>query len=147
MKTKKLWVLEANIDDMNPEWFGPLFEILLEEGALDVTLTPTLMKKGRPGQILSVLCATRDRKSLLQKIFEETTSLGVRAYEVLRFELKREAKTVKTPYGPIVVKIGRNAAGKIVNVAPEFESCRKAARAKRVPLKKIYAAAQSLLKY
>jgi uncharacterized protein (DUF111 family) len=138
VKVKKLWVLEANIDDMNPEWFGPLFEILLESKALDVTLTPTLMKKGRPGQILSVLCAAQNRKRLLQKIFEETTSLGVRTYEVLRFELKREIKTVKTPYGPVIVKIGRDSTGKIVNVAPEFESCRKIAKEKKVSLKKIY---------
>lgn len=138
MKKRKLVVLEANLDDMNPEWFPPLSDRLFAAGALDVTLIPALMKKGRPAVILQVLAEPRIRQELLRIVFEESTTLGVRSYPVTRYELKRELKKVKTRYGEVVVKIGRDARGRILNISPEYEACRALARRKKLPLKKIY---------
>ena len=140
-KSRKLTVLEANIDDMNPEWYEPLMERLFEAGALDVTLIPAVMKKSRPAVVLQVLTKPALQQKLLEIIFEESTTLGVRSTPVTRFELKREFKKVKTRYGVVTVKIGRDASGRVLNVSPEFESCRELAAKKKVPLKRIYAAA------
>ncbi len=125
---------------MNPQWFEPLMERLFEAGALDVVLIPAIMKKSRPAVVLQVLTEPRRQERLFGIIFEESTTLGVRSYPVTRYELKREIKTVKTPYGNVRVKIARDTNGKVFNVAPEFESCRALSRKKGVPLKKIYAA-------
>lgn len=141
MKKRKLVVLESNIDDMNPEWFGPLSEHLFETGALDVTLIPVQMKKNRPGVILQVLTEPRLRERLLKVIFEESTTFGVRSYPVTRYELKREIRKVKTPYGEVAVKIGRDARGRVLNISPEYDSCRVLAEKKGIPLKKIYQSA------
>ncbi len=141
MIRKKLLVLEANIDDMNPEWFGHLSELLFEAGALDVLLIPAFMKKGRPATVLQVLVEGRRREKILEMIFRESTTLGVRSYAVDRFELKRETQEVRTPFGPVTVKIGRDRKGRALNVSPEYESCRRLAVRKKIPLKKIYASA------
>ena len=144
---KKLTVLEANIDDMNPQWYAPLMENLFKAGALDVTLTPVIMKKNRPGIVVNVLTEPKKKSVLLKILFEESTTLGVRAYEVERHELRRESQTVKIPYGSVSVKIGRDESGKIVNVTPEYESCRKLAQKKKVPLKLVTASALAKGKY
>lgn len=140
-KSKKLIILEANIDDMNPQGYEPLMGSLFEAGALDVTLCPVMMKKNRPGTLVSALCPPDKREKILKIFFEGSTTLGVRSYEVERFELEREFKKVKTPYGLVTVKIGKDPSGKILNSAPEYESCRKIARQKRVPIKQVYQAA------
>ncbi len=131
---------------MNPEWFALASERLFETGALDVTLVPVIMKKGRPGIIVSVLCLPSLKKRLLPVLFEETTTLGVRAYEVERFELKRELKKVKTPFGMVLVKIGKDDSGRVINMAPEYESCKALAKKTGVSLKKIYATALAPMK-
>lgn len=145
-KSKKLIVLEANLDNMNPEWFAPVMESLFRAGALDVTLTPVLMKKGRPGVVVSVLAPPPKREALLKILFEDTTTLGVRSYAVERFELRREIKKVKTPFGTVLVKIGKDDAGRVMNAAPEYESCKELAKKKKIPLKTIYQAALAALR-
>ncbi len=140
-KSQKLVVLEANLDDMNPEWYGPLSEDLFAAGALDVTLIPVIMKKSRPAVILQVLAMPVDKVKLLKVLFEDSTTFGVRTYPVERFELKRILKKVQTSYGPVTVKLGLDPSNRIVNAAPEYESCRKISREKKIPIKKIYAEA------
>ncbi len=142
-KSRRLIDLEANLDNMNPEWFEPLADLLFEKGALDVTLQPIFMKKGRPGVLLSVLAKPALRDRLLHILFEESTTLGVRSFEIERFELSREVRKVKTAYGTVEVKIGKDATGKIMNLAPEYESCKELAKKKKIPLKEIYSAALS----
>lgn len=131
-------VIEANIDDMNPEWYEQAVERLFEAGALDVTLSPLQMKKGRPGVLLRVVGAMSDRETLTDVILRETTSLGVRWFAAERECLAREWCEVTTDFGPVRVKIGRRN-GEVVNIAPEYESCRAAARGASLAV--VYAAA------
>ncbi len=139
-------VLEANIDDMNPQLYEPLLEGLLAAGARDVWLTPVQMKKGRPGIIVGVLCDPAQRRELTARLLRESTSLGVRSHEVSRTMLAREIVQVSTEYGLVDVKLGRDAAsGELWNVAPEYESCRAQAKAHNVPIKRVYAAALAKL--
>lgn len=145
-KSRKLLVIEANIDDMNPEWSVQLRDRLFEEGALDVSFLPAVMKKGRPAFVLQVLAEKKIRDRLLRIVFEESTSLGARTYEVERFELSRQIQRVKTPYGLVDVKVGRDASGCVLNASPEYESCKRLAKQKRIPLKAVYTAALKALK-
>ncbi len=138
--SRKLAILESNLDDMNPEWFEPLMDQLFKRGALDVWFIPIIMKKSRPAILLQVLCQPKKKKDLVGVILNESTTLGVRSYEVERFELQREVRKIKTPYGRILVKVGLDAQGRVMNVAPEYESCRQLSLKKKIPLKKIYAA-------
>lgn len=140
-KSRHLVVLEANLDDMNPEWCEPLAERLFAAGALDVWFQPITMKKGRPGFLAAALAETKKRDALLQVFFEESTTLGVRMTAVERFELARELKRVSTPFGEVVIKLGRDAKGRILNAAPEYESCKSLAKKRGIPLKKVYQAA------
>ncbi len=135
-------VIEANLDDMNPQLFGYLTERALAAGALDVTCTPVQMKKSRPGMKVSVLCAPEAGDALAALVFAETTTLGVRIYEARRKVLERQVVTVETLYGPVNVKLGR-LDGRVVNAAPEYEDCRRIAEEKQVPLKEVVAAAQA----
>lgn len=144
--SRKLVVLEANIDDMNPQWFELLMERLFEAGALDVTLIPAVMKKSRPATILQVLTEPKRKNRLLKVIFEESTTLGVRSYIVERHELTRVVKKNRTNFGTVEVKIGRDGTGNVVNVAPEYESCKLLAKKKGVSLKKVYQAALNSFK-
>lgn len=134
--------LETNIDDMNPEWFGHLGERLLGQGALDVTMIPALMKKGRPGTLLSVLVQPQDVEHALSTLFAESTTLGIRIHEVARRTLDRRIDTVDTAYGPIRVKLGL-LEGRVRSAAPEYEDCRAAAERAAVPLRLVYDAARS----
>lgn len=135
-------VIEANIDNMNPELYDHVIASLMKAGALDATITFSRMKKGRPGVLLTVLSALKDKDRILNKIFSETTTLGVRTYLVKREKLERSFKKVKTSYGNISVKIGK--AGKMIkNISPEYEECAKLSRKKGVPLKDIYDEAKS----
>jgi pyridinium-3,5-bisthiocarboxylic acid mononucleotide nickel chelatase len=133
-------VIEAEIDDMNPQIFGVLMERLLGEGALDVFYTPIQMKKNRPGTLLTVIAAPADRDRLTSLVFRETTSIGVRYREMTRERLDRETIAVETPYGPIRVKVARRQ-GTILNASPEFDDCARAARERDVPVKDVQAAA------
>ena len=136
-------VLEANIDDMNPEFYDHVMEELFQQGALDVYLTPIQMKKGRPALKLSVLAREKDRNNLLDVILKETTSLGVRIIsDISRVCLERKLDLVSTPWGKVAVKIAFRG-GEIINVAPEYEDCLEIARENSLPLKKIYQIAVS----
>lgn len=141
-------IIEANIDDMNPEFYEHIFSLLFAKGALDVYLTPAIMKKGRPGQILTCLTPEGNLKSLIEIILAESSTLGVRTYIASRFKLFRETVMVDTDYGPIKVKIGRRSmSGDILNIAPEWEDCKEKALQYNAPAKKVYdiAKAQFLL--
>jgi uncharacterized protein (TIGR00299 family) protein len=126
-------VLEANIDDMNPEIYGFLMERLFAEKALDVSLSQLLMKKGRPGILLRVIAEEKDAERLTEVILKETTTLGVRSYAVTRKKLPREVKEVETKYGKIRVKISGD-----IRFQPEYEDCRRAAIEKGVALLEVY---------
>lgn len=134
-------VIEANIDDMNAQVFGHLMEEALAAGALDIFYTPVQMKKNRPGVLLTLLCAPSERARMIDLIFHETTTLGVRYREEQRAVLRREHVTVTTSFGAIRIKVARNAQGQIVNFAPEFEDCRAAARQHRVAIREVQTAA------
>jgi hypothetical protein len=126
-------VLEANIDDMNPEIYGFLMERLFAEKALDVSLSHLLMKKGRPGILLRVIAEEKDAEKLTEVILRETTTLGVRSYAVTRKKLPREVKEVETKYGKIRVKISGD-----IRFQPEYEDCRRVAMEKGVPIQEVY---------
>jgi uncharacterized protein (TIGR00299 family) protein len=134
-------VIETNIDDMNPELYAHAAARLFEVGAADVTLVPAQMKKGRPGVVLQVLAAPALRDQVAAVLFAETTTIGVRFHAVGRLKLERRVREVETPYGPIAVKIsGRE--GQPQTIAPEFESCRRAAERHDVALRVVYEAAR-----
>jgi pyridinium-3,5-bisthiocarboxylic acid mononucleotide nickel chelatase len=135
-------VLEANLDDMNPEWFEYAQEQLFTHGALDVFYTPIFMKKNRPATKLTVLCASSKLERIVETIFQGTSTFGVRTYEVRRQKLQRVSQIVETSYGPISVKIGE-WQGQVVQISPEYESCREAAQRSGAPLKEIYRAAEA----
>ena len=135
-----LLVLECNLDDMNPEILPYVLEKLLAAGALDAWLQPIVMKKGRPAQMLKVLCREESQPVLQKIIFTETTTLGVRSYPVQRTALTRSWKKVSTPWGEVRVKEGM-LDGQVVNAAPEFEDCRQIAEKSGQPLKAVAAAA------
>jgi pyridinium-3,5-bisthiocarboxylic acid mononucleotide nickel chelatase len=129
-------VLEANLDDMNPQIFGYLLEKALAAGALDVFGTPVQMKKSRPGTLITILCKPEDEGKFQQMLFAETTTLGVRSHLVERYALPREVVRVRTPLGEIRMKISRSA-DRIQHAAPEFDDCRKLAEEKNVPLQEV----------
>jgi uncharacterized protein (TIGR00299 family) protein len=133
-----LWVLEADVDDMNPQLLPYLAQLLLKEGAVDASVIPIQMKKGRPGFTIRCLATVALREQLTQIILRESTTLGVRMYPIERITLPREVREVETPYGAIKVKVAFDSEGKVINLMPEYESCRQAAEAKQVPLKEVY---------
>ncbi len=137
MVKERLLLLETSIDDMNPELYGYLMERLLDAGVLDVNVLPAQMKKNRPGQLLRVLLSEGLRETVLQILFSETTSLGVRIQEVERFSLPRRTIRVQTPYGHLPVKVTTNPQGDF-SLAPEHDSCKRAALRYQVPLRKVY---------
>jgi len=131
-------VLEADVDDMNPELFPYLNQRILEKGALDVCQVPIQMKKGRPGFTIRVLAPDELREKLAACLMAESTTLGVRMHPVERVTLPREQREVVTRYGRIMVKVAFDQARKIVNLMPEYESCRQAAEREGIPLKEVY---------
>jgi hypothetical protein len=134
-------IIETTIDDMNPQLFENLVDRLLAADALDVTLIPVQMKKSRPGTVLHVLAHPSSVDRLLSIIFTESTSIGVRTYEVTKHMLQREIHTVETPFGPVRVKVAR-LKDRIVNISPEYEDCRHLAQQHEVPVKEVYNAAR-----
>ncbi|HEY8145231.1 MAG TPA: nickel pincer cofactor biosynthesis protein LarC [Kofleriaceae bacterium] len=135
-----IYRVEANIDDMSPELCEHAAEVIAMAGALDVWWTPVAMKKSRPALLLTALAPPAALEPVLAAVLAETTSIGVRFDRVARRVLARELVTVDTPFGPIPVKVARQGEH-AVNAAPEYEACRAAARAHRVPLKSVFAAA------
>lgn len=131
-----LCMIETNVDDMPAQYFGHVMDQAFELGALDCYFTPIQMKKGRPAVLLSLLCRENEREALTQMLFAETTTLGVRSYEVKRRALSRRVVRVQTAYGPIDVKVA-DLNGNIVNEMPEYEQCRAAAIKANVPLKTV----------
>jgi pyridinium-3,5-bisthiocarboxylic acid mononucleotide nickel chelatase len=129
-------VLEANLDDLNPQVFGYVMDRLLEEGALDVFGMPVQMKKNRPGTLLTVLCRPEDASKLTQLIFTETTTLGVRRRDEVRQTLARRWENVRTQWGEVRIKIA-SMNGTVTNYAPEYEDCRRIATEHHVPLKTV----------
>ena len=140
--TGEVTVLRTTIDDMNPELYGWVTERLFKAGALDVFLTQIIMKKGRPGVLLTVLCEGAASDALLDIIFRETTTLGVRVSREARAELERWTEKVDTIHGPIQVKRARLNDGS-VKTSPEYESCKAAAESRGVPIGDVYEAARS----
>ena len=137
---EEIGVIEANLDDMNPQIYGYFLEKALGAGALDVYTTPVQMKKNRPGTLLTVLCRPQDTNPLMSLIFAETTTFGVRSYRAQRRVLPREWVNVGTEFGEVRIKLSR-VNGRILHVAPEFEDCRKLAVEKNVPLQRVIAEA------
>ncbi len=133
-------VIEANLDDMNPQIYGYFLEKALAAGALDVYTTPVQMKKNRPGTLLTVLCRPEGVDRMMKLIFAETTTFGARSYRAERRVLPREWVRVRTHWGEVRVKVSR-ANGRILHVAPEYEDCRKLAAERDVPLQHVIAEA------
>ncbi len=132
-----VYVIETNIDDMNPQNFEYLFERLFASGVLDAYITSVQMKKSRPGVKLTVLAECKDRDRIASIIFNETTTIGLRFYKTGRLKLKREMMNVKTCGGTVSVKISKGPGG-ILTASPEYEECAKLARKSGQPFKKIY---------
>ncbi len=126
-------VIETTIDDMNPQIYEYVMERLFKAGALDVYLTQLIMKKGRPGIKLTVLCNSKEKEKMMKIIFEETTTIGLRFYETGRQTLKREIKEINTALGKVKVKISK-LGSRIIRVAPEYEDCKKLAKKLNMPL-------------
>jgi uncharacterized protein (DUF111 family) len=139
-ETDTIVTLQTNLDDISSELLGRFMEQALAAGALDVFYAPIQMKKNRPGVLLSVLCGSGDADKFAEMILRETTAFGVRRHTSERRKLKREVRRVQTSFGEVEVKIGR-LDGKAIQIAPEFESCRRLAESAGVPLKQIYEAA------
>lgn len=136
----EVFLLETALDDMHPELLGWVAEKLLPLGALDFYFTPIYMKKNRPATLLSVLVTAETLNTMTDFLLRETSTLGVRYTPWQRRTLQRSTRTVSTPWGPVLVKLGSNDEG-IRNCAPEYESCRSCAQAAGVPLKTVYRAA------
>ena len=136
----RILVVECNIDDMNPQFFGSVTERLQAAGALDVYLSPVQMKKNRPGTLVTVLAPVNLRDTILDLLFRETTTIGVRYHESERECLSREWTTVATRFGAVRIKIARRG-GAPVNAAPEYEDCAARAAEQKVAVREVHAAA------
>ena len=137
LAVRHLVVIETNIDDMNPEIYPYLFDRLFAVGARDVWLTPILMKKGRPAYTLSILASPGDQQDIIEKVMEETSTLGVRVSQVMRHEVQRRIEEMETSLGPVRVKL-KFQDGNPVSLAPEYEDCAAIASGTGLPLKDVY---------
>ncbi|MDD5530749.1 MAG: nickel pincer cofactor biosynthesis protein LarC [bacterium] len=138
-------IVETNIDNMNPELYEYVAAKLFKAEALDVYLTSIQMKKNRPGTMISVITEEKNLHNILEILFAETTTLGVRTYTTSRFKLQREEQTINTKYGKIKVKIGK-LGNTVKNISPEYESCKIIAEKLNIPLKTIYAEVNKVIK-
>jgi uncharacterized protein (TIGR00299 family) protein len=138
--TETLTVLACNLDDMVPEWYGPLIESALHAGALDIWLTPVHMKKGRPAVVVEVLCKPQDALKLRTLLFRQTTTLGIRESTVTRWALPRQSRTVTTIYGEVRVKEASLEDG-TRKFAPEHDDCAARAAAHGVSVREVWIAA------
>jgi hypothetical protein len=137
-------VMEANIDDMNPEFYDHLMERLFAAGALDVACAHLQMKKNRPGIQLQVICRPESKEELTAIVFKESTTSGIRYYQAERITLPRQIKKIRTPYGRLEVKIVNYPDGSSA-AAPEYEQCKLIARRHSIPLKQVYLQIASLI--
>jgi pyridinium-3,5-bisthiocarboxylic acid mononucleotide nickel chelatase len=128
--------VETTIDDMSPQLYEPLMERLFEAGALDVFLTPVIMKRSRPGTVLTALCAPDRVGDLSRVLFEESPTIGVRWTEVTRTRLAREMVTITTAYGALPFKVSR-LGGRVITVTPEFAEVARIAREKSLPVREV----------
>jgi uncharacterized protein (TIGR00299 family) protein len=142
---ERLLMIETNVDDASPQIMGHVMDQAFALGARDCYFTPVQMKKNRPGVLLSILCDLTQRQTMMEMLFTETTTLGVRSYEVDRRALERSVETVQTQYGPIDVKVG-HLNGHVVNAMPEFEQCREAALRAGIALREVEDAARLALR-
>ncbi len=136
-KNKRQFILETNIDDMNPELYGYVEEKLFEKGALDVFKTPIVMKKGRPAIKLSILVDADKEKDMVDIIFRETTSFGIRKFDVEKIMLQRDFQKINTKYGEVTIKKAYYE-GKAIKYKPEYEECKELAIENKVNIDKIY---------
>jgi len=130
-------VVEVSLDDINPQLVPALMSKLLKAGAADVLVIPCIMKKGRPGLLMQVVCSPDSLDFVIPVIFYESTTIGLRYHSVSRRVLDREIIHVNTPYGPVRMKVAR-MDGKITNASPEFEDCQKLAQQANVPIKEVF---------
>jgi uncharacterized protein (TIGR00299 family) protein len=133
-------VIETNVDDMSPQIYGYFAEKALAAGALDVFSTPAQMKKNRPGLLVTLLCEPGNAARLIDLVFRETTTIGIRTYEARRKTLDREFVPVETPFGEVRMKVS-HMNGSVLNATPEYEDCQRIAAERGVPLKQVIAAA------
>lgn len=136
-KADEIVVVETSVDDMNPEIFGFLMERLFEDGALDVYWIPVFMKKNRPGTLVQVVCAKSRRDAIIDRLLLETTSIGIRYYDVRRRILERDQVEIETTFGMIAVKRIKYPDGN-VRIVPEYEVCKKIAYENNIPIKTVY---------
>jgi len=129
-------IIETNIDDLNPQVYDYLIGKLMDQGAQDAYLTPIIMKKGRPAVLLSVLADTAKTDVLVDTIFRETTSIGVRIRDTGRKKLDREIREIETVFGRVRIKVSRRG-NEVLSATPEYEDCRRIAEEKQVPLKQV----------
>jgi len=141
---EKAWILECNIDDMNPEMYGFVMDTLFDLGADDVFLTPISMKKARPASKLSVLCTEEMKESMIESLLTQTTTLGVRSYQVEKTMLQREFSKLQTSYGEVTIKTGI-FKGEKLKYKPEYEDCVRLAREHGIPVNQIYQEISGLL--
>jgi len=134
---EKVMIVETNIDDMNPQFYDHVMERLLGMGVQEVFLTPILMKKNRPGTLLTVICSNQKLPTVIDFLIRETTTIGLRWREEERSCAEREILTLRTKYGEIRFKAAR-WEGRLVNLSPEYEDCKRLALKKKIPLKEIY---------
>ena len=143
----RLWMLETNLDDLPAEQVGHATARLMDAGALDVFVTPVLMKKNRPGVVISVLAGPGKLGALEELLFRETTTLGVRRYPVSRRALKRAPATVQTPFGPVKGKLGwPEGPDRPPRFRPEYDDCVRVAHEQNLPLPDVFEAAQNAFK-
>ncbi|MFA4829558.1 MAG: nickel pincer cofactor biosynthesis protein LarC [Thermodesulfovibrionales bacterium] len=141
-REQKITVIETNIDDMNPQVYEYVMERLFKAGALDVYLTQVIMKKGRPGIKLSVLCNDSDKEKMMKIMFEETTTIGLRFYSAGRKTLDREIQKLNTKFGKINLKLSK-LGDKTVRITPEYEDCKRLAKKLNLPLLEVIKSASS----
>jgi hypothetical protein len=134
---ERVIVVETNIDDMNPQMYDYVMERLLATEVLEIFITPILMKKNRPGHLLTVICPSEKLPTVTKFLLTETTTLGLRWHEEERAKAEREMVSLQTKYGRIRFKLAR-WEGKVINLSPEYEDCKRLATEKGIPLKEVF---------
>ncbi len=137
-------IAECNLDDMNPEMYDYIFDVLFKSGANDVFITPIIMKKSRPAVTLSALCNEKTLPGIEKILFTETSTLGIRKYKVDKEMLVRKSRKIKTPYGDVNLKMAF-LSGKLVKSKPEYDDCLKIAREQNISLSALYTMINKLI--
>ncbi|MGI6226781.1 MAG: nickel pincer cofactor biosynthesis protein LarC [Peptococcales bacterium] len=140
LSDEQAMIIEANIDDMNPEFYEYIMEKLFKAGAVDVYFTPVQMKKSRPGTLISITSNLKDHTPLIDILLRESTTLGVRMYPVNRVKLSKEYQETETPWGKVKMKLGK-LNNEIFNIKPEYNDCKALAEKHGIPLKEVWQSA------